>query len=116
MKNIRNTTLAILAVAAAGFALTAHAGGEYQYVAPLSFSHNIVGGGSVTVVNTGDPSNPTRVVHNDAVGAQQLGRGLVAVIGGGQDDYQTVLVAPPSQQAGNPFTLLSSLFGGRTRG
>ena len=109
------TTAAALAIAAVGFAATAQAEGEYQYVAPSSVSNNIVGGGSTVVVNTGDPSNSVRVVHTDDFGAQRLGRGQVAMIGGGQDDYQTVLVAPSTRPAGNPFTLLSSIFGGRSR-
>lgn len=115
MNTARNSALAALVIAVAGFAATAHAEGEYQYIAPQSFSHNIVGGGSTAVVNTGNPDAPVRVVHRDAVGAQMLGRGQVAMIGGGQDDYQTV-VTMPAAPSGNPSALLSGIFGGRTRG
>ena len=115
MNIIRNSGLAALVIAVAGFAATAHAEGEYQYVAPASVSNNVVGGGSTIVLNTGNPDASVRVVHNDAVGAQMLGRGQGAVIGGGQDDYQT-LVTMPAPQSGNPFAVLSGISGSRDRG
>ncbi len=115
MTNTLKSGLAILLAAAAGFPGTVRAEGEYQYTAPPSFSNNIVGGGSAVVVNTGNPDASVRVLHSDAFGAQMLGRGQVAVIGGGQDDYQTV-VTMPAPQARSPFATLGGLFGGRIRG
>lgn len=116
MKSTLKISIAAAAFAFAGFIGTAQAEGEYQYVAPMSYSDNIVGGGATEVVNTGNPDAPVRIVHTDSIGAQHLGRGQIAVIGGGQDDYQTVLVAPTERAAGNPPSLLSSFLGSRFRG
>ena len=112
MNNTLKSGLAAATILVGGFSISAHAEGEYQYVAPLSYSNNIVGGGSTLVVNTGNPDAPVRVLHPDAVGTQMLGRGLTAVIGGGQDDYQTVVVPQPARGGSGPFAWLS----GRSRG